>query len=210
MEQTPPFPLTPACFVDFVVPCKALTKPKAPLTKSYLLPHEVQLLDQRGFADVSMGWCAEGIRLQVHVHQPWEKAVYPELQQGDSVELFIDTRDRKQGGLTRFCHHFFFSAKPLEGLLAAEISTFRDLDAHDLCAPHLLEVEPTFTAKDYQLNIWIPAICLHGYDPISVDRLGFTYRINRVRGDAQTFALSEREAPIDHHPARWASLKLVP
>lgn len=124
MEQTPPFPLTPACFVDFVVPCKALTKPKAPLTKSYLLPHEVQLLDQRGFADVSMGWCAEGIRLQVHVHQPWEKAVYPELQQGDSVELFIDTRDRKQGGLHGFAITFSFRQNLLRGCLQPKLAPF--------------------------------------------------------------------------------------
>jgi len=108
-----------------------------------------------------------------------------------------------------FATTFFFSAQPLEGLLAAEISTFRDLDAHDLCDPKALEVEPSLTPKDYQLKIWIPASCLHGYDPASCDRLGFTYRINRPHAEAQTFAISEREAPIDNHPARWATVRLV-
>lgn len=179
------------------------------MTRAHLLPHEATLLDQDHFADVWMGWCIEGLSVEVHVHQPWHKALYPQLEEGDSVELFFDTRDRKEGALTRFCHHFFFSAKPLEGLLAAEISTFRDLDAHDLCDPNALEVTPTFTHVDYKLKIWIPASCLHGYDPTSFDRLGFTYRINRPNQEPQTFAISQREAPFDHHPARWATLRLV-
>lgn len=210
MEQDPPFPLTPSCFLATLAPLHALPQAKAALSKKYQLPHESKLLVQERFADVFMGWCAEGIALEVRVDKPWEKAVYPELKEGDSIELFIDTRDRKQGALTRFCHHFFFSAKPIEGLLGAEISTFRDLDAHDLCDPHALEVTPSFTLQGYSLKVWIPASCLHGYDPATFDRLGFTYRINRPKGDAQTFAISERDAPFDNHPARFATLKLVP
>lgn len=209
MEQNLPFALTPACFLASVVPLKQLDGAKTTLMPRYRLPHEGKLMDQACFADVFMGWSLDGLGLQIHVHKPWEKSEYPQLQEGDSVELFFDTRDRKEGGLTRFCHHFFFVPKAVEGLLAAEISTFRDLDAHDLCDPNLLEVQPEMTTKDYRLKIWIPAGCLHGYDPASFNRLGFTYRINRFAGAPQTFAISEREAPFDKHPARWATLNLI-
>lgn len=183
---------------------------KGGLKKKHALPDFSHLLSEESFATVSMGWEKKGLLFSIEVRHPFMDAFYPEFHRGDSVELFIDTRDLKTAGfLTRFCHHFVILPKPVEGITAQEITAFRTDDRHELCDSSLLGVKGDFQKRSYSLDIFIPAECLHGFDPSSFDRLGFTYRINRVGGDPQHFALSSDYFAIEKEPSLWSSMWLT-
>jgi hypothetical protein len=176
----------------------------------YLLPSSTSLTSEDSFADLKMGWNEEGVELVIELHTPFTAVRYPDLQRGDSVELFFDTRDLKTSGFnTRFCHHFYFLPEAIEGHMAGELTRFRTEDTHPLCDPADLKVRAQFQKNGYQMHLMIPAHCLHGYDPEQFERLGFTYRINRVEGPSQHFALVSDDYPIEQHASLWASLRLI-
>lgn len=185
--------------------------PSAKLMRSkFKLGPTSEWLDEECFATVSLAWNETGIFIDAFVDKPFEEVFYPRFSEGDAVELFFDTRDLKTASFsTRFCHRFVFLPKPLSEISAQEISHFRTEDTHPLCDAADLQVVSHFGKKDYELEIFIPSHCLHGYDPATFDRIGFTYRIHRFKGVPQHFALSSQHFSLEQHPRLWASFKLV-
>lgn len=176
----------------------------------YHLPDTSEMIPEERFADICMAWNEEGLMSEVFVDKPFAQSQFPRFDEGDSLELFIDTRDLKTAGyMTRFCHHFLILPKETNGVASHEITTFRSDDAHPLCDPQDIFVESSFSSSGYQLQIIIPSHCLHGYDPSSFDRLGFTYKLNRYQGQPQHFSVSSRFYALDKHPSMWASLKMI-
>lgn len=177
--------------------------------KEFLLPSTSDLLGEASFADVYAGWNVEKIAFHFSVHVPFQKAE-SDFRKGDSVEIFIDTRDLKtKGVISKFCHHFVFFPVQVQNFFGREMTRFRNDDMHPLCHPEDLIVTPRMDAEGYTLSIEIPAHCLHGYDPLSFSRIGFTYRINRLGAPPQHFAVSSDEYVIEQHPATWGTLKLL-
>lgn len=202
--------LAPIHLVAVSADCNYLTKTEKRWPARFLLPDTSELCAEERFAEVAIGWTNEGIHVDVQIKKAFEKVSYPDLQRGDSVELFIDTRDRKTSGFaSRFCHHFFFTAEPIDGRLGGEMTRFRTEDVHALCDPSLLQVQPKVAKGSYSLAIFIPAHCLHGYDPEQFNRLGFTYRINRSGGQSQHFSVLSQDFPIEQQPSLWSSLRLI-
>lgn len=178
--------------------------------KSFLLPSTTDLLSEEQFADVYAGWNMEKLAFIFHVKTPFQKIGEGDFRRGDSIELFIDTRDLKtKGSVSRFCHHFVFFPVESQNFLGREITRFRNEDMHRLCHPEDLQVVPDLKSNSYTLSIEIPAHCLHGYDPLSFSRIGFTYRINRTGAPPQHFAVSSDEYTIEQHPATWGTLRLL-
>lgn len=209
-------PLTPVNFIQISADCKALpAAEKFPVLskqnyKKYLLPDTSRLCAEEAFGEVSMGWSRDGIELYIKVDEKFKQAYYPEVDRGDSIELFFDTRDVKTASFnTRFCHHFFFFAEGVEGKFAGEITRFRTEDVHPLCDAKDLKVKSECKSDFYSINIFIPSHCLIGYDPDQFNRLGFSYRINRSEGYPQHFSVVTEDYQIDQQPSLWASLKLV-
>jgi len=207
------FPLTPVNFFQISADCPYLApgkgKPFPNITSQealqMLLPDTSQICAEESFAQVSLGWNEEGLEAFIRI----KRAAYPDVSQGDSVELFIDTRDVKTSGFnTRFCHHFFFLTEAIEGHSAGEITKFRTEDVHALCDPNELKVKSLTQSTSRILNIFIPSHCLYGYDPEQFDRLGFSYRINRAGGFPQHFSVSSEDFSIEQQPSLWGSLKL--
>lgn len=177
--------------------------------KLSMLPDTSSFLGEEKFADVLMGWNEEALLIQVDVDKPFEECSFPQYHLGDAVELFFDTRDMKSAGfLTRFCHHFVILPKEVGEIRAQELTRFRTEDTHPLCDPEDIKVDADFGRKKYTLQITIPSNCLHGYDPISFDRLGVTYRIHRFKGAPQHFSVSSRHYGIEHEAALWSQAKL--
>lgn len=209
------FPITPINFFQIYADCRHLPDGKgfpflSKKTDEYLLPDTSGLCSETHFAKVAMGWNEEGLEFIVTIDQPVSESRYPDVTRGDSVELFIDTRDVKTSGFnTRFCHHFFFLPEGVEGHFAGEITRFRTEDSHPLCDPADLIVKPTLKKDGYQLHIFIPKHCLNGYDPTQFKRLGFSYHINRSRGFAQHFSVVTEDYQIEQQPSLWASIQLV-
>lgn len=197
-------PLRPVNFVEIKWDCPQ--KGKGALSK---MPDTSPLTGEEHFAKVYMGWEEAGLHFKVDVDSPFEDVFYPEVTRGDSVELFIDTRDVKTSSFnTKFCHHFFFLPQEIQGLKAGELTHFRTEDAHERCNPLDLHLTSEINTKGYHLQIFIPSHCLHGYDPVSFDRLGFNYRINRLGKPKQHFSAVTDEYAIENQPALWGSIKL--
>ncbi len=215
MENTPPF--TPLNFFQINIESPLLPPSKEPpfsLTAKnsakYQLPNLSALTAETIFAEIAFGWSFEGVELFVTINQPYLKSIFPQHDKGDSIELCIDTRDVKTSGYnTRFCHHFFFLPEAVEGVQAGELTKFRTEDAHELCDPQDLKVHSTFKPKSYSMNCYIPANCLHGYDPAQFDRLGMTYRINRAGGSPQHFSVLAEDFKFQEQPSLWGSVRLL-
>lgn len=180
------------------------------MRRSYRLSETSEWLGEEHFADVAAAWNESGLFFDVFVNQPFEEAFYPHFSEGDAVELFFDTRDLKTAGFaTRFCHHFLFLPRPIQGIMAQELTRFRTEDTHPLCDPEDLQVSAEFSKKGYELHIFIPAHCLHGFDPSLFDRIGFTYRIHRFKGTLQHFSLRSHHFTLEQHPRLWATFKFI-
>ncbi len=208
-------PLTPVNFFQISADCKALPVGTFPqLTKQnykkYLLPNTSALCAEESFAEVAIGWNGEGIELFARMDVPFRQVFYPEVDRGDSLEVFIDTRDVKTASFnTRFCHHFFFLAEGVDGHFAGEMTRFRTEDVHPLCDAKDLKVKSLCQSASYVLNIFIPSQCLYGYDPEQFNRLGFSYRVNQAQGFPQHFSVVTDDYQIDQQPSLWASLRLI-
>jgi hypothetical protein len=204
-------PLTPIHFFQIGVDCHRVEgRLTAKNWQKYGLPLTSELCGEWAFAEVALGWSVEGIDAFISVDQPVHRVAYPNVTQGDSVELFFDTRDVKTSGFnTRFCHHFFFLPEAVEGEQAGEISRFRGEERHELCDPKELVVKASLKPSGYTLQIFIPRSCLYAYDPDQFDRLGFTYRINRASGPPQHFSIVSEDYAIEQQPSLWSSLRLL-
>ncbi len=208
LEKIPP--LLPVDFFSLSCGLEPTLGPPWILKKRHLLPDTSELLAEENFISCFLGWNKEGMACEVHVDRPFKDCYFPYFRQGDSIELFIDTRDLKTAKFaTRFCHHFIFLPKAVEEIQAQEVTQFRTEDSHPLCDANLLKCETDFQAKKYKITIFIPAECLFGYDPGAFDRIGFTYRVNREGGGPCHFSVSSHSFSIEKHPSLWASFKLL-
>lgn len=210
------FSLAPIHFIQVRTRCPRLPQHSFPSLETvkkiepYLLPDLTNFCGDDSFASVAMGWSPEGLEFQIAVQTAVERVFYPEVEKGDSIELFIDTRDVKTAGTNnRFCHHFFFLPESLEGRQAGEITKFRTEDKHDWCDPNELQVKVKKNAKGYIAKIFIPAQCLQGYDPEQCSSIGFTYRINRFGEIPQHYSVDSQDFPMEQQPALWSSITLV-
>jgi hypothetical protein len=200
--------LSPVQFFGISADCHYIRGSWKP-DKHYLLPSTSDLLAEEPFADVYVGWNGEKFACLIHAKVPFQKIDEGDFRKGDSIELFLDTRDLKtKGAVSRFCHHFVFFPVQVQNFYGREVTRFRSDDTHRLCHPEDLQVIPQIDANSYRMLIEIPSHCLHGYEPLSFSRLGFTYKINRTDGPSQHFAVSSEEYVIEQHPSTWGTLKL--
>ena len=176
--------------------------------QKYVLPSLSKLWNEEQFATVSMGWSANSLSFLVDVKNDEVKPSYPDIQKGDSIELFIDTRNLKNSKLVhRFCHHFYFLPARIDGVMSKEITRFHGDDKHTLCNQDDIEVVVKIRKNGYVSEITIPDSALFGFQPDEVKELGFSYRINRFNGFCQQFTPHKR---IEEHPYLWATVKLIP
>lgn len=201
--------VSPLLPIDFFILGFSIPFVKEPFSKLTELPDTSELLGEESFAKVLMGWCEEGVYVELRVAQEFQESAYPQYGLGDSLELFFDTRDVKSAGFaTRFCHHFVILPHAVQGIEAQEVTHFRSEDAHPLCDSTLINVESEFGRSHYQVRTFFPEEVLHGFDPNMCDRLGFTYKVNRFKGDPMHFSVSSQNIKIAQQPSLWASLQL--
>ena len=202
LKELSPFP--PASFFSLS------TKIRKKVGRLSYLPSTAGLLNEKEFARLGVIWSEGGLTLHLSVKKKLEETVYPRCQDGDSLEVFIDTRDLKNAkSVHRFCHHFIFLPEEVDGIKAEEVTRFKADESHEIASPELFVIETKVGKRDYEMEIHIPKAALHGYDPLEFNKLGFTYRINRHGGDPQHFALSSRFFSLEKHPALWATLILT-
>ena len=164
-------PLSPAAFFDV----KA-SVPKADKKHSFkkgVLPDGSGLTGDGRLAKIALIWSPSGVFLEIGVKLA--------IEEGDFLDLFIDTRDLKNSNvITRFCHHFIIYPEEEGGV---EVTRFRGDDSHELADPSLFSVKTTVKRSSYTFEIGIPKEALYGYDPTEFKRLGFTYRFQKKSGE---------------------------
>ncbi|MCP5505293.1 MAG: hypothetical protein H7A38_00220 [Chlamydiales bacterium] len=190
-------PLSPAPFFEV-----RTTVPKMDQKRSFnkgRLPDGTSLTGEGKLGTVFLLWSPTGLFFEVEIKLA--------LEEGDLLDLFIDTRDLKNSNVvTRYCHHFIIYPEEEEGV---EVTRFRGDDSHPIADPSLLSVKTTPKRSSYLFEVGIPKEALYGYDPSEFKRLGFTYRFQKKSGEKMHFNLSSDTFHLEKHPALWASINLT-
>ncbi len=208
LEKLPP--VRPWRFFDIEVDLPKLPSsgPKRE-KRARQLPDLSSWLDEERFATLYMGWSDEGLYLRAEVEEPITRCAYPEFEEGDALELFIDTRCLKElARPTKFCHQILLLPSKVHGVQAVELTRIRSDDPRPLQDLSDLELTTQPTRGGYTLFCFIRRDQLFGYDP-TLGTLGFAYRLHRTDKEPQHFPIPSRECPIERSPALFATLVLV-
>ncbi len=214
-------PLVPKRFLfHFALPCRyrhpVWSGGGAGLDESYRLPALGELEGTPTFAELRMAWSEAGLACALRVEgkqqAPWCRETRPE--DSDGLQLWIDTRDvHTVHRATRFCHSFLFlpgSFGLLADLpLAQWVPIHRAREHPRPVRPEHLRVQAKRMPTGYELEAFIPAACLTGYDPAEHPRLGFTYAVYDRELGVQTLSV-DPSLPFQEDPSLWATLELVP
>jgi hypothetical protein len=173
-------------------------------------------LDERSnFADVRLAWNEMGLGLQLEVRGkdqlPQGDASRP--RGSDGVTLWIDTRDaRTSHRASRYCHQFYFL--PTGGGADHDEPVFeqakinRALQDAPLCGANAVPFRCGHTRGGYQLEAFLPAAALNGFDPEQNPRLGFYYAVRDAELGEQVLSVGS-EFPYWEDPSLWSVLELV-
>lgn len=164
---------------------------------------------EEGFAKVGISWSESGLFLSILFDKSFDECYFPAIEKGDGVEVFIDTRAIDDAVVVhKYCHHFVFVPKPVDGIFGAEVTKFRGEDKHEHCDVETLFVESSMSRGSYSMEIQISEMSLFGYDPHEYPKIGFGLRIHRAKGSPQHFPMNSVDYKVEAHPNLWARLEL--
>jgi hypothetical protein len=211
--------LLPTSFLfRFTLPVQRLAKlPKGGrllnLSDEYALPLP-DLDGDKPRTTLRAAWNADGLGFSVSVQGKRKPlaAPTPVPSMSDGLHLWIDTRNT-QGihRASRFCHRFFASPvgggrnrnEPTLTTLAIE----RAREEPPKIDPKHLHVWGESTRTGWQLDVWIKAAALHGYEPEANPRLGFFYMLRDSELGSE-YLSGGPEFPFALDPSLWWTLEL--
>ncbi|MCA9041870.1 MAG: hypothetical protein KDA65_16065 [Planctomycetaceae bacterium] len=184
----------------------------AKLDAKYQFPSFAELEKQEDFATLAVGWHQSGLLfdIQVKKESPVVKYNSDEPEVSDGVWFWIDTRNTQNiHRASRFCRSFFcYPNQPKQPAGNVPIPIARAREEAILPEADAQQVRAIHTEEGYQLQCWIPAESLTGYDPENFSELGFYYCVQDFQRGEQTLSVG-REFPIAHDPSLWATLVLA-
>ena len=200
----------------------AAQKPFLDLDKIPPLPDLGGLDAATSFASLRAGWndAGLGFRLEVGAKKMPVYADSNDPTQSDGLQLWIDTRNTQSvHRASRFCHSFVFWPIPTNWPKGSAKEDGGAAGSQQLAIALAKEDAPMGRAGllrsvsrphrgGYQMDIWIPAECLQGYDRESNPVLGFYYAVRDAELGEQ-FLTVGREFPFDHDPSLWSTLELT-
>jgi hypothetical protein len=191
----------------------------ADLPEECAIPCFAQLDQKKLFAELRGGWNDSGLAFALRVtgkkEAIWRNEKTPTA--GDGLQLFIDTRDTHNiHRASRYCHRFAFmplasgagGTKQLQDSLAAQLAINRARESPKPVERGVLQVISKRIETGYQLDTFLPAAALTGFDPAEHPKLGFHYLVSDRELGEQTFAVSTA-FPSDDDPSLWGTLELV-
>jgi hypothetical protein len=203
----------------------------APAQKPFLDLEKISPLPDLGgldaaspFAKLRAGWneAGFGFRLEVAGKKMPVFTDPNEPADSDGLHLWIDTRNTQSiHRASRYCHHFAFwpiadnwtkaTAKRDAGQSVAgtqQLAISLAKEDPPMSKAGLLQAVSRPVRGGYELDVWIPAECLLGYDRESNPLLGFYYAVRDAELGEQ-FLTVGREFPFDHDPSLWSTLELA-
>jgi hypothetical protein len=178
------------------------------------VPDLNQLEGAADWAKVYLAWNPRGVGIAILADGVSSPQLNSDRAEGfAAVDLWIDTRDsRNVSRATKFCHHFQVSLKLSMSRkeLTVEIRQ-RPIPRATADAPmgqmQMISTRAKLDRAGWQLELFFPAQVLHGFDPETNRRLGFTYLLRDHIHDSQYFA-GGREFPIGENPGLWSTIEL--
>lgn len=184
------------------------------------LPRECQLPDttmsQRPrFGEIRLAWNDNGLAVALSVRGRSTPLVCDPQRPGqtDGLRLWIDTRNTQSiHRASRFCQQF--EVLPAGGgddgsapIVTPQLIA-RAKEEPPAVDAELIPVDSSVIATGYDLEVWLPASVLHGFDPERQPKLGFYYAINDAELGLQTLSVGP-EFPFPSDPSLWSTLELV-
>ncbi len=223
--MTDPKLLATPFFFRFAVPClyrdPLWTATGAGLDEACRLPSFGQLDEDPAeprvaWAELRVAWSEEGLAFQLSVQgkkkSPWCHA--SRIEDSDGLGVWIDTRNTP--GIhraNRFCHAFRFLPAGARGKpsdpVAEQLAVERAREEPPRVAGERLQVRSELRRQGYQLEAFLPAAALTGFDPVEQPQLGFTYAVTDRELGEQTLTVGS-EFPLPSDPSLWSTLELVP
>jgi hypothetical protein len=185
------------------------------------LPEEYRLVNLAAmdgrptFADVRLAWNEGGLGFQVQVNGkqqvPQGDASRPRAS--DGVTLWIDTRDaRCSHRASVYCHLFHFLAMgggpDGDEAVLVQSKIHRALENAPFCQPSEVPFQCTHLKGGYQMEVFLPAAALNGYDPEQNRRLGFFFAVMDAELGEELLSLGG-DFPYWEDPSLWSVLELV-
>lgn len=174
-----------------------------------------ELDGQANFAQVWLGWNELGllVRLQVRGKQSAPTGDLARPLHSDGLTLWIDTRgDRTSHRATRFCHQFHLLAagagpdRDQPAFLQRKIN--RALDDAPLAVPADVPLVLQRSRDGYQLDAFLSAAILNGFDPDQQPLLGMTYAVYDGQLGEQVLTVNS-DFPFGEDPSLWSGLLLT-
>ena len=185
------------------------------LSAAHALADFSELDAAKRFGEIRMAWNDGGIGVSVAVTGKQRSLACPATAptEADGLQIWVDTRNTQNiHRASRFCHHFCLlpagggpkSDQPLA--IQLPIARARE-DAPQTHAVDI-QVRSKVTSTGYQLEAWIPASALHGFDAESSQQLGFYYLLQDAEL-GQQFPSVGPDFPIAHDPSMWLTIDLA-
>lgn len=213
--------IPPAFLFRFTLPVARVDRlpraksPQLALPENCGVPFPSLLEGDQPFARLKLAWNPHGLALEVEVEGKRHRPVcHPEdPATSDAVLIWSDTRDtQSQHRGSRFCHHFvampWGAGDDGRSPVIMQLPVPRAREDAPTADPDSFLVESAVSKTGYQIGIWLPAEALHGFDPVSQNRLGF-YLVVQDRELGKQFLTVGEEFPYEADPSLWISLQLA-
>lgn len=179
------------------------------------VPSLAEVSGRPEYGVLSMAWNDNGLGVSVSVRGKSDSVHCDPERPGDNdgLRLWIDTRNTQSvHRATRFCQQFEVlpSGGGEDGTAAVVVQRpiARAADEPPPIDVDLVPVQSSVSAGGYDLEVWLPAAALHGFDPARQRKLGFFYALADRELGLQTLSVG-REFPFASDPSLWSTLELL-
>ncbi|MEQ8854255.1 hypothetical protein [Gimesia sp.] len=161
--------------------------------------------DASKWGTVKLAWNNEGLGISLKV----DAKQHPTTP-AETFQVWIDTRDTKNiHRANRYCHLFQFQAcgNTRKQPLCTQMTINRaqsDSPQSDLSQ---IKLWSELKNNGYELEAWLPAETLNGYDPAAYPQLGFYYKIFDSELGEQFMTINQ-EFPFGQDPSLWSTMRL--
>ena len=185
------------------------------LPEKFVLPYFGEFEGQRQFADVRVGWHEKGLYVSANIEGKKQSLWCRETQlmESDGLQLWIDTRDTHNiHRASKFCHWMLLMPTGGGGDKSRTMTSMLKINRAKEDSPNINRAKVDLASKvrkdGYKISAFIPAECLHGWDPVDHRTIGFNYAVVDRELGWQTLAIGP-ELPVAEDPSLWQSLSLA-
>jgi hypothetical protein len=189
--------------------------PKAPtiLSPAHRIRGLGRFDSQLSFAEWHGGWSAEGLYFNCEVRNK-KQALWcrPQmLLESDSFQIWVDTRATQNvHRATRYCHWFLVlpgSSDAGSPAVASMLKINRAKEDSPTINRGKLLVKRQLHSDGYALQLFIPAVCLNGWNPTEHQTIGLNLASLDREFGSQTLGVG-LDLPVAEDPSLWSTAKL--